>query len=64
VSDGKDVYFLHHSEIVEGRDFVVIGQPVEFDVAPALPGTKFARAVNAKIGQPAPSSAAVNGEAR
>ena len=59
MSDGKDVYFLHHSEIVEGRNFVVIGQPVEFDVAPALPGTKFARAVNAKIGQPATSTQGV-----
>jgi hypothetical protein len=57
LANGKDLYFLHFSDIVEGADLVAVKQPVEFDVAPALPGKRFQRAVNARIGYQAVASA-------
>ena len=48
-ADGK-AYFLHRDAIKEGADLVAVGQPVRFDVAPAFPGGKYPRAINAVVG--------------
>jgi hypothetical protein len=50
LANRKDLYFLHSSEIKEGMDLVAIKQSVVFDVAPALPGKKHPRAINAVVG--------------
>jgi hypothetical protein len=50
VVNGKDLYFLHSSEIKEGMDKITIKQWVKFDAAPAMPGKKYPRATNAVVG--------------
>ena len=50
LANKNELYFLHHSAIKEGMDLVAIKQPVVFDVAPALPGKKHLRAINAIVG--------------
>jgi hypothetical protein len=50
LADKKDLYFLHYSDIKEGMDLVALKQPVVFDIAPALPGKKYPRAINAIVG--------------
>jgi hypothetical protein len=47
-ADGK-AYFLHRDAIKAGADLVQVGQPVRFDIAPAFPGGKYPRAINAVI---------------
>jgi cold shock CspA family protein len=54
LADKKDLYFLHYSDIKEGMDLVAVRQPITFDVAPALPGKKYPRAINAVVGVPQP----------
>jgi hypothetical protein len=48
---GPVLYFLHASEIREGQDKITVGQSVLFTPAPALPGKKHPRAMNAYIGR-------------
>lgn len=66
ITPGKEIFFLHFTAIVQGADRAEIGQPVEFDVAPARPGKRYCRAVNAVIGcEPAkpaaPAATSTNG---
>lgn len=47
---GQELYFLHASNIKDGAHKVAVRQRVEFEVAPALAGKKYPRAVNAIVG--------------
>jgi len=48
--NNKDLYFLHVSDIQQGKDLVAKWQTVSFDTAPPLPGKKYPRAINAVVG--------------
>ncbi len=47
---GKEIFFLHGTEIIKNADKARTGAKVSFDVAPPLAGKKYPRAVNAVIG--------------
>jgi hypothetical protein len=47
---GREIFFLHGSEIIQGADKARTGAEVEFAVAPPLPGKQHPRAVNAVVG--------------
>jgi cold shock CspA family protein len=49
-ANGKDLYFLHYSNIKQGADLVAAKQHVRFDVNPPLPGKKHPRAINVIVG--------------
>lgn len=64
VTDKKEVFFLHYTDIKQGANLASIGQPIQFNVAPARPGKRFPRAVDAVVGwaddaNTAPAAAAV-----
>jgi hypothetical protein len=46
----QEVFFLHWSEIKEGADKAVAGAKVKFEVAPALPGKRYPKAINVVVG--------------
>lgn len=49
ITDRRETFFLHITQIVDGPLIPTVGSVVEFDVQPALPGKKLPNAVNAKI---------------
>jgi cold shock CspA family protein len=49
VTDKRESFCLHLTEIVEGPLIPAVGSLVEFDVKPPLPGKQHPNAVNAKI---------------
>jgi len=50
IVDGKEIFFLHGSEILEGAEKATVGAKVEFEVGPPFPGKKYPKALKVVVG--------------